>query len=53
MPLPVTFRLGANLYGSTKLGKKKRGAIFGTGGLKAHGATAQLIELGADGAWKF
>ncbi|MBP6659582.1 MAG: acyloxyacyl hydrolase [Chitinophagales bacterium] len=53
MPLPVTFRLGANLYGSTKLGKKKRGAIFGTGGLKAHGATAQLIELGAGGAWKF
>ena len=51
--LPVTFRLGANLYASNKLGKKKRGAIFGTGGLKAHGATAQLIEVGVGGGWKF
>lgn len=53
VPLPITFRLGANLYASNKLGKKKRGAIFATGGLKAHGATAQLVEFGTGGAWKF
>jgi len=35
------------------MGKKKRSQMMILGNVKAHGATAQMVEMGAGGMWKF
>lgn len=52
LPLPIFFKIGGACY-LPEMGKKKRSQAMILGNVKAHGATAQLVELGAGGTWKF
>lgn len=52
LPLPIFFKIGGVCY-LPDMGKKKRSQAMILGNVKAHGATAQLVELGAGGTWKF
>jgi len=52
LPLPLFFKIGGVCY-LPEMGKKKRGQAMVLGNVKAHGATAQLVEFGAGGTWKF
>ena len=52
LPLPIFFKIGGVCY-LPDMGKKKRAQAMLLGNVKAHGATAQLVEFGAGGLWKF
>lgn len=52
LPLPIYFKLGGAYY-LPDMGKKKRSSMFVNGNVKAHGATAQLVEGNIGGVWKF
>ncbi len=52
LPLPIFFKIGGVCY-LPDMGRKKRGQAMVLGNVKAHGATAQLVEFGAGGRWKF
>lgn len=52
LPLPIFFKIGGVCY-LPNMGKKKRAQTMVLGNVKAHGATAQLVEFGAGGLWKF
>lgn len=50
--LPINFKIGGVCY-LPEMGKKKRGQTMVLGNVKTHGSTAQLVELGTGGVWKF
>lgn len=52
VPLPIYFKIGGACY-LPDMGKKKRSQMMVLGNVKAHGATAQLVEGGGGGTWKF
>ena len=52
LPLPVYFKIGGVCH-LPEMGKKKRGQAIVLGNVKTHGSTAQLVEFGAGGLWKF
>ena len=52
LPLPIFFKIGGVCY-LPEMGKKKRSQMMILGNVKAHGATAQMVEMGAGGTWKF
>lgn len=52
LPLPINFKIGGACY-LPEMGKKKRGQAMVLGNVKTHGSTAQLVEIGGGGVWKF
>ena len=52
LPLPIFFKIGGVCF-LPEMGKQKRGQMMILGNVKAHGAKAQLVEMGTGGTWKF
>jgi hypothetical protein len=52
LPLPIFFKIGGVCF-LPEMGKQKRGQMMVLGNVKAHGAKAQLVEMGTGGTWKF